>query len=196
MVSAWRRALVAWSALAGVTAYAAAPGAASAIVSATVSGADFDFGRPVDAAEIRQWDIDVTPTGEGLPAGRGDVEAGAAVYRQKCLACHGENGRGGTYDQLVAPWQPGVDYAAGSTPRTIGNYWPFATTLYDYIARAMPQTEPGSLTPDEVYALTAYLLHLNGIVGADAVMDADTLPGVEMPARRLFYRSDEVPAAR
>lgn len=196
MVSAWRRAAVACWAFGAVTGYAAAPGAGSAIESAPASGADFGFGRSVDAAEIRQWDIDVTPTGAGLPAGRGDIGAGAMIYRQKCLACHGDNGRGGAYDQLVAPWEPGVDYSAGTTPRTIGNYWPFATTLYDYIARAMPQTEPGSLTPDEVYGLTAYLLHLNGIVGADAVLDADTLPEVEMPARRLFYRSDEVPAAR
>jgi len=152
----------------------------------------YGLGREATAQEIAAWDIDVTPDGHGLLAGSGSVSQGAAVYTQKCFACHGQEGVGGVNDRLVLAYVPGVVYAEGTTPKTIGNYWPYATTLYDYIYRAMPHTEPGSLTAAEVYSLTAYLLNRNGIIDDNAVMNADTLPQVTMPARELFYFSDEV----
>lgn len=142
----------------------------------------FGFGRPASEARVALWDITVMPDGEGLPAGRGTVSEGEQVYMVQCLACHGVTGTEGPYDRLVGtdPWEQ------WPVNRAIGNYWPYATTLYDYIRRAMPQLTPGSLTADETYAVIAYLLHLNGIVDEDAVMDATTLPQVQMPARDKF----------
>jgi cytochrome c len=150
----------------------------------------FGFGRSPTADEVRAWDIDVSPDGAGLPPGRGTVAEGAAIYAAECVACHGSAGEGGQYDRLAGR-DPRQGFPFGKDPkllakRTIGNYWPYATTLYDYIHRAMPQAVPGSLRPDEVYALVAYLLFLNGIVPQDAVMDARTLPRVRMPARDRF----------
>ena len=144
--------------------------------------ASFGFGQPATEAEIAALDIDVRPDGAGLPPGRGTVAEGAAVYAAACAVCHGPTGREGPYDVLV-----GGD-STWSEPHTIGNYWPYATTLYDYIHRAMPQLTPGSLTPDEVYSLVAFLLHANGLIPEDAVMNAETLPLVEMPARGRFVR--------
>ncbi len=150
----------------------------------------FGFGRPATAEEIRAWDIDVSPDGTGLPPGRGTVAEGAALYAAQCISCHGPAGRGGQFDPLVGR-EPSRGFPFGKDPklleqRAIGNYWPYATTLYDYINRAMPQAVPGSLHPDEVYGLVAYLLFLNGIVPQDAVMDAQSLPKVRMPARDRF----------
>ena len=148
--------------------------------------ARFGFGSEASAARVAAWDIDVKPDGEGLPPGRGTVAEGEAVFRLHCVACHGATGTEGPYDRLVGtePW------GDAPTTRTVGNYWPYATTLYDYIRRAMPQLTPGLLTPDETYAVIAYLLHLNEIVPADAVMDAETLPQVRMPARDRFVDDD------
>ena len=152
----------------------------------------FGIGREPDASEIEQWDIDITPSGDNLPSGQGTVDRGETVYAQLCLACHGPEGAGGINDQLVGHFNPEDDLAGDtSLPRTVGNFWPYATTLYDYINRSMPMAIPGTLTADEVYSLVAYLLHLNGIVEEDAVIDAETLPSIEMPARHLFYWSDE-----
>ena len=152
----------------------------------------FGIGREPDASEIEQWDIDITPSGDNLPAGQGTVDRGETIYTQLCLACHGPEGAGGINDQLVGHFNPEDDLAGDtSLPRTVGNFWPYATTLYDYINRSMPMAIPGTLTADEVYSLVAYLLHLNGIVEEDAVIDAETLPSIEMPARHLFYWSDE-----
>jgi cytochrome c len=156
--------------------------------------ARFGFGRPATEAEVKAWDIDVRPDGTGLPPGRGTVAAGAALYAAQCAVCHGPEGRGGKYDVLVGR-EPGDAFPFGKDPallnrRTIGNYWPYATTLYDYINRAMPQAVPGSLQPDEVYSLVAYLLFLNRIVPEDAVMTAETLPKVEMPARKRFVQDN------
>ena len=152
----------------------------------------FGIGREPDASEIEQWDIDITPSGDNLPAGQGTVDRGETIYAQLCLACHGPEGAGGINDQLVGHFNPEDDLAGDtSLPRTVGNFWPYATTLYDYINRSMPMTIPGTLSADEVYSLLAYLLHLNGIVEEDAVIDAETLPSIEMPARHLFYWSDE-----
>lgn len=154
--------------------------------------ASLGFGRPATAQEIRAWDIDVRPDGTGLPAGRGTVAQGAAIYATKCAACHGEGGRNGPFDALVGR-EPRKGFPFGRDPslkRTIGSYWPYATTLFDYTRRAMPWTSPGSLEDDEVYALVAYLLFLNDVVPEDAVMDPDTLPRVVMPARDRFVRDN------
>ena len=153
----------------------------------------FGFGRDATADEILAWDIDVNPSGEGLPEGSGSVAEGDQVYRAKCAVCHGRNGEGvaGLSGALVMPYDPEAPWPP--FPRTVGNYWPYATTLFDYVRRAMPANAPGSLSAGEVYAVVAWMLHRNEIVPADAVMDAQSLPAVEMPARRRFVQSDEVP---
>jgi len=146
----------------------------------------------VSAEEIARWDISIPPSGAGLPAGSGTAKQGAAVYGAKCLACHGEKGAGKPADVLVG----GIGSLATARPvRTVGSYWPYATTLFDYVRRAMPITNPLSLSDDEVYAVSAYVLFLNGIVGEDAVMNAQTLPQVKMPNRDGFV-SDWPPRAR
>ena len=143
----------------------------------------YGFGRAATEVEITAWDIDVSPTGERLPPGRGTVQQGAAIYAIKCAACHGPTGTEGPKDRLVG----GQGSLATDHPaKTIGSYWPYATTLYDYINRAMPLNAPQSLTPDDVYAIVAWLLHQNGIVPADMVIDAQTLPAVKMPNRAGF----------
>ena len=153
----------------------------------------FGFGRDATADEILAWDIDVNPSGEGLPEGSGSVAEGDQVYRAKCAVCHGRNGEGvaGLSGALVMPYDPEAPWPP--FPRTVGNYWPYATTLFDYVRRAMPANAPGSLSAGEVYAVVAWMLHRNEIVAADAVMDAQSLPAVEMPARRRFVQSDEAP---
>lgn len=143
----------------------------------------YGFGRPATEAEIQSWDIDVAPTGMGLPPGRGTVNEGASIYAAKCAACHGPTGVEGPQDRLVG----GRDSLGTTHPiKTIGSYWPYATTLYDYIFRAMPLPAPQSLTPDEVYSVVAWLLHQNGIISRDAVIDARMLPIVRMPNREGF----------
>jgi hypothetical protein len=154
----------------------------------------YGFGTPATAEEISAWDIDVRPDGKGLPAGRGTPAQGAQLYALRCAACHGANGEGGLNDRLVvsSPDEPFPDASDAGTwaHRTVGNYWPYATTLFDYIRRSMPFTQPGSLKADEVYALTAHLLYLNNIIPEEAEMNAKTLPGVEMPARGKFVLDD------
>jgi cytochrome c len=137
----------------------------------------YGIGRAATPEEIKAIDIDVMPDGRGLPPGRGTVAEGATIYAAKCASCHGAKGQGGAAERLV-----------GTEPnqRTVGNYWPYATTLYDYTFRSMPFMQPGSLTPNETYALVAFMLNMNGIVSEDAVMDASTLPAVKMPARYRF----------
>jgi cytochrome c len=150
--------------------------------------ASFGIGRPATPAEISAQDIDVAPDGHGLPPGRGTAAEGAATYAAKCAGCHGKTGREGPNDVLVGREPNGV-FPSGrevGVRRTIGNYWPYATTVFDYIRRAMPSPAPGSLTDDEVYGLVAFLLSANEIIPADAVMDATTLPKVVMPARDKF----------
>ena len=146
----------------------------------------FGLGSEASAARIALWDVDVKPDGEGLPAGRGTVAEGEVVFRTYCVACHGATGTEGPNDRLVGaePWEEWPGSA------TVGVYWPYATTLYDYIVRAMPQLTPGILTPDQTYAVIAYILHRNGIVPADAVMGPTTLPAVRMPARERFVPDD------
>ncbi len=141
------------------------------------------LGRAATAQEIRAADISIPPSGAGLPAGSGNAKQGASVYAAKCLACHGEKGAGKPADVLVG----GIGSLATPKPlRTVGSFWPYATTLFDYTRRAMPLQNPKSLTDDEVYAVSAYILYLNGIVAEDAQMNAQTLAQVKMPNRDGF----------
>jgi S-disulfanyl-L-cysteine oxidoreductase SoxD len=152
----------------------------------------FGIGHAATAQEIAAEDIDVTPDGKGLPAGSGTPEQGAGIYQQNCATCHGVNGEGKppAYPQLVGGPKT-FDFAADfKTPRTIGNYWPYATTLYDYIRRAMPLTAPGSLTADQTYAVTAFLLHKEGLLPAGTSLDAKRLVAVQMPMRSHFVEDD------
>jgi hypothetical protein len=144
-----------------------------------VSGAQGpNLGRPLGPEEIRKMDITVVPDGRGLPPGSGSVSAGAAVYAKSCQSCHGAQGAGKPQDQLTG----GVGSLASGKPiKTPASFWPVATTLFDYIRRAMPITSPQSLTNEEVYAVTAYILSIDGIVPSDAVLDAKSLPRVKMP---------------
>ena len=169
---------------------AAALAACAGLPSAT--GKPPAFGVAVSAEEIPRWDISIPPSGAGLPGGGGSVRQGLKVYEERCQSCHGAKGAGKPADPLAG----GIGSLAGKTPlRTVGSYWPYATTLFDYVRRAMPITNPLSLTDDEVYAVSAYVLFLNGIVGEDAVMNAQTLPQVKMPNRDGFV-SDWPPRAR
>lgn len=136
------------------------------------------IGTPVDAKTLAAWTLDVAPDGRGLPPGSGDVRTGALIFAAKCAACHGVHGEGLIGDPLVG----GQGTLQSANPkRTVGSYWPYATTLFDYIRRAMPYNAPQSLTADEVYALSAWILNQNGIVPADARLDADSLAALRMP---------------
>lgn len=142
-----------------------------------------NLGRPATAQEIAAWDISIPPSGAGLPVGSGTAKQGESVYVAQCQACHGPKGVGKPADPLVG----GVgSLATAKAVRTVGSFWPYATTLFDYTRRAMPTTRPQSLTNEEVYAVTAYLLYLNGIVGENEEMNAQTLPRVKMPNRDGF----------
>jgi len=146
------------------------------------------IGRAATTEEIKKLDIDVMPDGRGLPPGSGTVAEGAKIYAEKCASCHGKNGEGASFERLVATDSgKNFDFATNAKlPRAVGNYWPYATTLYDYTYRAMPFMQPGTLSANETYSLVAFILALNKIVPDDAVMDAKTLPQVKMPARDRF----------
>jgi cytochrome c len=158
--------------------------AGAIIVGALASSAHaYDFGRPAMPDEIQLWDIDVRPDGKGLPDGSGTAAHGKAVYAENCEACHGPNGQGGIKDRLVG----GQGTLASNNPiKTVGSYWPYATTLFDYIRRAMPYQAPGSLSVDDTYAVTAYILSFNEILPADGKLDKDSLPKIKMPNRDDF----------
>jgi cytochrome c len=141
------------------------------------------LGQPISADDLAPWDISVQPDGTGLPPGSGTAAAGERIYAVKCLACHGEKGAGQPNDRLVGGEGTLTQLAQ---VRTIGSFWPNASTVFDYIRRAMPFLEPQSLTNDEVYALTAYLLALNGIIDEGDEMNARTLARVRMPNRDGF----------
>ena len=143
-----------------------------------------ELGRTAAPEEIALWDISIGPDGQGLPPGGGTAKQGETLYAEKCLACHGEKGAGKPNDQLVG----GVGSLTGDELpiKTVGSFWPYATTLFDYVRRAMPLNAPKSLTNDEVYAVSAYILQLNGIIGDNDTMNAQTLPKVQMPNRDGF----------
>jgi mono/diheme cytochrome c family protein len=143
----------------------------------------YGIGRTATAAEIAGWNIDIGRDGLGLPPGGGSVTHGREVFEQQCAACHGDNGQGGVGDRLVG----GRGTLATSNPvKTVGSYWPYAPILFDYIHRAMPQNAPESLSNEDVYAVSAYILHLNGLLPADAVLDAKTMAAFKMPNRNMF----------
>src|SRR5437667_10154056 len=146
----------------------------------TQAPAKFGFGRPATPAEITAWDIDVGPDGVGLPPGRGTPADGAPIYTSRCAGCHGKTGKEGPND-VLAGRLPGDAFPFARDPRapkTIGSYWPYATTAFDYIRRATPPEAPGPLKDNEVYGLVAYLLFLNELIPADASIDATSLPKV------------------
>lgn len=152
-----------------------------------------NLGEPISAEDLAPWDISIETDGSGLPPGEGTAAEGEAIYQAQCLACHGEEGAGQPNDPLVGGHGT-LDQLA--QVRTIGSYWPYASTVFDYIRRAMPFTTPQSLGDDEVYALTAYLLELNGIIERDDVMNARTLARIEMPNADDFIMAyPEPPAA-
>ena len=141
-----------------------------------------NLGTPLTPAEIAAWDINILPDGSGLPPGGGTPAEGARVYAAKCAMCHGENGKGGTNAKLIG----GEPIKDMESEKTIANFWPFATTLFDYIRRAMPWRQPKSLNNNEVYSLTAYILSINKLIGENETMNAQTLPKVKMPNRDGF----------
>jgi S-disulfanyl-L-cysteine oxidoreductase SoxD len=164
----------------------ALPLGAVAVFAQTPSAPAPKLGKPITEADIKAWDIAVLPDGTNLPPGSGTPAQGARIYAEKCVACHAEGGKGGGSPgagPLVGgePLTTGIDVA-----KTIGNYYAYATTVFDYIRRAMPYYAPRSLKDDEVYALTAYILSLNKLIGEDDTMDAKTLPQVNMPNRDNF----------
>jgi cytochrome c len=149
-------------------------------VTGSVAFADTpNLGRPAAPEEIAAWDISIGPDGAGLPPGGGTPQQGEAVYNAKCLGCHGEKGAGKPNDQLVGG--RGTLVGNQAPVKTVGSFWPYATTLFDYVRRAMPLNQSKSLSDDEVYAVVAYLLRLNGIIEENAKINAETLPRVRMP---------------
>ena len=171
-----------------------------AITGQALAAPRYNFGRVPTPEEIAGWDIDVRPDGAGLPPGQGSVKQGQEVYANACAACHGDKGEGkrvegaaGSFDRLVG----GQGTLARPTPVvTVGSLWPYATTLFDYVKRAMPFHGPQSLTADEVYAVSAYVLHLNGILPEDTILDSTSLPLVKMPNRDGFIADDPRPDVR
>jgi S-disulfanyl-L-cysteine oxidoreductase SoxD len=152
------------------------------VASAEAQG-QYGIGRIATATEIAGWNTDIGRDGRGLPPGSGSVTHGREVFAQQCAACHGDKGQGGVGDSLVG----GQGTLATSNPvRTVGSYWPYAPTLFDYIRRAMPQNAPGSLSNDDVYAVSAYILHLNGLLPAGAALDTKTMSAIKMPNRSMF----------
>lgn len=160
--------------------------AAAALAGAAARADSPNLGTPIPESDIKNWDIAILPDGANLPAGSGTPQQGAQIYAEKCVMCHAEGGKGGG--------QPGAGPLVGGEPltngidtyKTIKNYYAYASTVFDYIRRAMPYNAPGSLSNDEVYALVAYILSLNDLIGKDATMDAKTLPQVKMPNRDNF----------
>ena len=151
--------------------------AAVALAISTALAQTPNLGKPITPAEIAPWDITVMPDGTGLPDGSGTSAQGAPIYAAKCAACHGAKGEGGIAGLLIG----GPPKATLDGGKTIANFWPAATTLFDFVRRAMPYQAPGSLTNAEVYALTAYLLAANKLIGESDVVNAQTLPKVKMP---------------
>jgi S-disulfanyl-L-cysteine oxidoreductase SoxD len=163
---------------------AAAPVLVFALASPVFAQQSPNLGKSISPEDLASWDISIGPDGVGLPPGSGTVKQGEAVFAAKCQTCHGEKGAGRPNDRLVG----GQGSLAGDKPpiKTVGSYWPYATTLFDYIRRAMPFNESKSLTNDEVYGVVAYLLNLNGVIPESDTMNAQSLPKVAMPNRDGF----------
>jgi mono/diheme cytochrome c family protein len=154
-----------------------------ACVTPALAQSPYGIGRTATPAEIAGWNIDVDGNGNNLPPGSGSVSRGHEIFDQQCAACHGATGEGGVGDRLVG----GQGTLATPRPvRTVGSYWPYAPTLFDYIRRAMPQNAPESLSNEDVYAVSAYILNLNGLLPADVTLDAKTLSAIKMPNRNMF----------
>jgi S-disulfanyl-L-cysteine oxidoreductase SoxD len=181
---------------------------ASAIAAALVIGAvaraasaeHYHLGTPIAPSAIAPWDIDVTPDGKGLPEGQGSVTQGRQVFTEACAMCHGDKGMGkpvpgasGGFDRLVGGFGT-LDKAA--PVKTVGSFWPYATTLFDYIRRAMPFNAPQTLSNDDVYAVCAYILYLNDIIPEDGVLDRASLPKVKMPNRDGFFTGEPLPGVK
>ena len=152
-----------------------------------------NLGKPAPDKLIKQWNTDIFPSGKGLPKGKGSVESGKIIYQQQCQSCHGKDGTGASADELA-----GAAHSLTDNPpdKIIGTYWPYATTLFDFTKRAMPLNAPGTLSNDEVYAVTAYLLFLNNIIEADTTLNAQSLPTIKMPNRNGFiniYQQEKTP---
>ena len=159
---------------------------AAALVGATsaLAQSPYSIGRPATPAEIAGWNIDIDRDGRNLPPGSGSVSHGREVFAQQCSACHGAKGEGGVGDKLVG----GQGTLATPKPvKTVGSFWPYAPTLFDYIRRAMPQNAPQSLSNEDIYAVSAYILNLNGLLASDATLDAKTLSAIKMPNRNMFF---------
>jgi cytochrome c len=155
----------------------------------------FGLGRAATPAEIAVRNVDVGPDGAGLPSGHGSAQQGSVIYAQQCASCHGDNGEGKPplYPALIGRDPRWENFVFGKTPgatRTIGNYWPYATTVFDYVRRAMPLTAPGSLSDDQVYAVTAYLLAANAVIPSTATLDSAALTAVRMPYVDKFVRDN------
>lgn len=188
------------SAWLGVAALGAALAAAcagrdesSVRAAATPPSESLGLGRPASVQEIAAVDLDVNPAGVGLPAGQGTAVTGTKVYMTRCASCHGVKGEGVPPSPPLVGRIPADSFPFGAdvrAVRTVGNYWPYSTTLYDYIRRAMPIDSPGSLEPDEIYGVVAFILAENEIIRRDEVMDATTLPKVKMPSRDRFVGDD------
>jgi len=157
------------------------------VVASVAAEQKLGLGHPVTEAQIASWNIDVAPDGKNLPVGQGTVNEGEKIYQTTCLACHGVNLEGGMGPALIG----GKGTLTSKKPvKTVGSYWPYATTLFDYIRRAMPFQQPQSLSNDQVYSVVGYILHKNELVDANATVDADTLKKVKMPNRDAFYVDD------
>lgn len=188
----------------GLTALAIGAFAYGAVVAgsgpAFAQTSTYGVGRPPTAGELKQIDIDVLPDGRGLPPGSGTAAVGKDVYAARCVTCHGPTGTEGPQDVLVGGG--GTLAARDGTSRrpvkTVGSYWPYATTLWDYVRRAMPFDHPGTLTTNEIYSVTAYVLFLNGVVGERDVLDQSSLPRIAMPNRNGFVADPrpDVPAKK
>jgi S-disulfanyl-L-cysteine oxidoreductase SoxD len=151
------------------------------------------LGRPAGPDLVARWNLSVYPDGRGLPPGQGTAAQGRSIYRDRCAKCHGPEGEGGSGGTLVGRG-PLTD---PDPDQTVGNYWPYATTLFDFIRRAMPMDAPATLSDDEIYAVSAYLLYMNRIIGLDDRLDASSLPRVRMPNRDGFVGIDaDLPGTR
>jgi len=158
--------------------------AALLALSSAAFGQSPNLGKPITPEDLAAWDISIGPDGAGLPPGSGTAKQGEAVFTAKCQACHGAKGAGQPNDRLVG----GQGSLPGDKPpiKTVGSFWPYATTMFDYVRRAMPYNESKTLSPDEIYAVVAYVLNLNGVIGDTDVINAQTLPNVKMPNRDGF----------